>query len=150
MSIRERYPTDLTDAQWAKIEPLIPKPKPGGRPATVSRREIVNAIFYHVRNGGTWRAMPHDLPHWKTVHHYFSQWRDDGTWQRVHDAVRDDTRRAAGRDVSPSAAILDAQSVKTAEPGTRARVAGPAAGLTGASSSRVASVTSPSIRSGSC
>ena len=142
MSTRERYPTDLTDAQWARIADLIPPPKPGGRPATVSRREIVNAIFYHVRNGGTWRALPHDFPHWKTVHHYFSQWRDDGTWQRVHDAVRDDTRRAAGRDVSPSAAILDAQSVKTAEKG------GSAVGSTAAKWSTGASVTSPSIRSG--
>ncbi|MGH9176388.1 MAG: transposase, partial [Vicinamibacterales bacterium] len=70
MSTRERYPTDLLDAQWARIVDLIPQPKPGGRPATVSRREIVNAIFYHVRNGGAWRALPHDFPHWKTVHHY--------------------------------------------------------------------------------
>jgi transposase len=140
---RPRYPTDLTHVQWARIERLVPQPKPGGRPATVDRREIVNAIFYHVRNGGTWRALPHDFPHWKTVYHYFSQWRDDGTWQRIHDAVRDDTRRAAGRDPSPSAAILDAQSVKTAEKG------GPAAGSTGARRSTGASATSLSIRSGS-
>src|SRR5215208_3876234 len=114
---RQPYPTDLTDAQWARIAPLVPTPNPGGRPATVDLREIVNAIFYHVRNGGVWRSLPHDLPKWQTVYDYFRQWRDDGTWQRIHDAVRDDTRRAAGRDVSPSAAILDAQSVKTAEKG---------------------------------
>ena len=125
---RQRYPTDLTDAQWQRIEALVPKPKPGGRPATVERREIINAIFYHVRNGGTWRALPHDFPRWKTVYHYFCQWRDDGTWQRIHDAVRDATRRAAGRDPSPSAAILDAQSVKTAEKGGSAAGSMPASG----------------------
>jgi transposase len=141
---RKPYPTDLTDAQWARIEYLIPQPKPGGRPASVSRREIVNAIVYHVRNGGTWRALPHDFPHWKTVYHYFSQWRDDGTWERLHDAVRDDTRRIAGRDPSPSAAILDAQSVKTAEK------RGPAAALMAARRSRGASGTSPSTRSDCC
>ena len=139
---RERYPTDLTDAQWRRIEPVVPKPKSGGRPATVERREIVNAIFYHVRNGGVWRALPHDLPKWRTVYSYFRLWRDDGTWQRIHDAVRDELREAAGRDPSPSAAILDAQSVKTVEKGgsvawTRSR------------RSRAASATSPSIRSAS-
>ena len=112
---REPYPTDLTDAQWKRIEPQVPKPKAGGRPASVDRREIVNAIFYVVRNGCTWRALPHDFPRWQTVYHYFRLWRDDGTWQHLHDRLRDETRAAAGRDASPSAAILDAQSVKTAE-----------------------------------
>jgi putative transposase len=112
---REPYPSDLTDAQWERIEPHVPKPKPGGRPASVDRREIVNAIFYVVREGITWRAMPHDFPPYRTVYHYFRLWRDDGTWQTIHDALRDETRRAAGRDVSPSAAIIDAQSVKTVE-----------------------------------
>ena len=144
---RQPYPTDLTDAQWAHIEDLVPKPKPGGRPATVERREIVNAIFYHVRNGGVCRSLPHDLPKWQTVYDYFRQWRDDGTWQRLHDAVRDHTRRAAGRDPSrhpcagTRAAILDAQSVKTAEKG------GAAAGSTGVRRSRAANATSPSTRS---
>jgi transposase len=140
---RQRYPTDLTDAQWARIAPLVPTPKPGGRPASVERREIVNAIFYHVRNGGVWRALPHDLPKWQTVYYYLRLWRDDGTWQRIHDAVRADTRRAAGRDPSPSAAILDAQSVKTAEKG------GSVAASTAARRSKVASATSPSTRSAS-
>ncbi len=112
---RERYPTDLTDAQWKRIEGQVPKPKAGGRPASVDRREIVNAIFYVVRNGCTWRALPHDFPRWQTVYHYFRLWRDDGTWQHLHDTLRDETRVGAGRDPSPSAAILDAQSVKTAE-----------------------------------
>jgi putative transposase len=114
---RERYPTDLTDAQWKRIAPQVPTPKAGGRPASVDRREIVNAIFYVVRNGCTWRALPHDFPRWHTVYHYFRLWRDDGTWQQLHDTLRDDTRQRAGRDASPAAAILDAQSVKTAEKG---------------------------------
>ena len=112
---RHPYPSDLTDAQWEQIEPHVPKPKPGGRPASVERREIVNAILYLVREGITWRAMPHDFPDYRTVYHYFARWRDDGTWQTIHDALRDTTRQAAGREASPSAAILDAQSVKTVE-----------------------------------
>src|SRR5687767_13001332 len=101
---RQRYPSDLTDAQWHKIEPHVPKPKPGGRPASVECREIVNAIFYVVREGITWRALPHDFPPWRTVYHYFRLWRDDGSWQAIHDALRDEVRQAAGREVSPSAA----------------------------------------------
>jgi len=112
---RPAYPSDLTDAQWDQIEAHVPKPKSGGRPASVSRREIVNAILYLVREGITWRAMPHDLPDYRTVYHYFARWRNDGTWQAIHDALRDEVRTAAGRAVSPSAAILDAQSVKTVE-----------------------------------
>jgi putative transposase len=112
---RQPYPSDLTDAQWKRIEPHVPKPKPGGRPASVDRREIVNASFYVVREGITWRALPHDFPPWRTVYHYFRVWRDDGSWQAIHDALRDDTRQAAGREPSPSAAIIDAQSVKTVE-----------------------------------
>lgn len=112
---RERYPSDLTDAQWERNAPHVPKPKPGGRPASVERREIINAVLYLVREGITWRAMPHDFPPYRTVYHYFRLWRADGTWQSIHDALRDETRQAAGREVSPSAAILDAQSVKTVE-----------------------------------
>ncbi len=114
---RQPYPTDLTAAQWKQIEAQVPKPKAGGRPASVDQREIVNAIFYVVRNGCTWRALPHDFPRWQTVYHYFRLWRDDGTWQQLHDTLRDAARHRAGRASSPSAAILDAQSVKTAEKG---------------------------------
>jgi putative transposase len=138
---RKRYPSDLTAAQWRRIEPYVPAPKDGGRPATVDRREIVNAVLYVVREGCSWRALPGDFPAWQTVYHYFRLWRDDGTWQQLHDALRDEVRAAAGRDSSPSAAILDAQSVKTAEKG------GPVAATTPARRSKAASVTSPSIRS---
>ena len=115
--MRQGYPTDLTDAQWAILAPLIPAAKPGGRPRSVDPREVANAILYHLRNGGTWRSLPHDLPPWKTVYHYFRAWRLDGTWEAVHDALRDRVRAAAGRHASPSAAILDSQTVKTTEKG---------------------------------
>lgn len=139
---RPRYPTDLTDVQWQRIEPLVPNPKPGGRPARVPRREIVNAVLYLVREGCTWRGLPHDFPAWRTGYHYFRLWRDDGTWQRIHDALRDQTRAAAGRDPSPATAILDAQSVRTAEKG------GCAASIP-SRRSKDATAISPSIRSGS-
>jgi transposase len=111
------YPTDLTDAQWKRIAPYVPKPKPGGRPATYNRREIVNAILYQTRNGGTWRSLPHDLPPYRIAFHYFRAWQTDGTWDRIHDAMRDKVRRQAGKKPKPSAAILDSQSVKTTEQG---------------------------------
>jgi len=114
---RQGYPTDLTDAQGAILAPLIPAAKPGGRPRSGDPREVANAILYHLRNGGTWRSLPHDLPPWKTVYHYFRAWRLDGTWEAVHDALRDRVRAAAGRHASPSAAILDSQTVKTTEKG---------------------------------
>ena len=115
--IRPPYPTDLTDAQWAILAPLVPAAKPGGRPRSADIREVVNAVLDHLRNGGTWRSRPHDLPPWKTVSHSFRSWRLDGTWERIHEALRDAVRRADGRDPSPSAAILASQSVKTTEKG---------------------------------
>lgn len=114
---RPAYPSDLTDAQWRVLEPLLPPAKPGGRPRGADLREVVNAILYLARNGATWRALPHDFPPWRTVYHYFRAWRQDGTWERVHDALRDQVRTQAGRDPSPSAAILDSQSVRTTEKG---------------------------------
>ena len=114
---RKPYPSDLTDAQWALLEPLIPPAEPGGRRRTVDVRAVLDGIFYLLRNGCAWRALPHDLPPWGTVHYYYRRWRRDGTWQRVHDALRAEVRAAAGREPSPSAAILDSQSVKTTEKG---------------------------------
>jgi putative transposase len=114
---RQAYPTDLTDAQWALLVALLPAAKSGGRPRSADLREVVNAILYVLRNGITWRALPHDFPPWQTVYHYFRAWRQDGTWAAVHDALRERVRAAAGRPVGPSAAILDSQSVKTTDKG---------------------------------
>ena len=116
---RAVYPSDLTDAQWRRIEPLIPHPRGQGRPRKASYREILNACLYLLRTGCAWRLLPHDFPHWKTVYTYFRLWRLAGVWEKIHDRLRDQTREAAGRERSPSAAILDSQSVKTAQKGAR-------------------------------
>jgi putative transposase len=114
---RKSYPSDLTDAQWALLEPLLPRPSRFGRPRKTDLREIVNALCYHVREGGAWRALPHDFPPWRTVYNYFQWWTWDGTWQKIVDALRPQVRAKARRDPSPSAAAIDSQSVKTAEGG---------------------------------
>ena len=114
---RQAYPSDLSDTEWQLLEPLLPAPKPGGRPVKYPRREVVNAIMYVLRSGCAWRMLPHDLPPWRTAFHYFRTWRKDGTWERVHQALRERVRKADGRQISPSAAIIDSQSVKTTEKG---------------------------------
>ena len=114
---RKRYPSDLTDEQWAILEPWIPPPRPGGRPRNTDMREVVNAIFYLTREGCAWRALPHDLPPWKTVYNYFEAWKRDGTWDRFLTALRRRVRRAAGRDPDPRVGCIDSQSVKTASGG---------------------------------
>src|SRR6476646_6666714 len=115
MASRRGYPSDLSDEQWAVIEALVPAVRSGGRPEKHPRRAIVNAIFYVVRTGCSWRQLPHDFPPWQTVFWYFKQWRADGTTDRLYDALRDRVRDAAGRDPMASAGIVDAQSVKGAD-----------------------------------
>jgi putative transposase len=109
------YATDLTDDQWQAISRLIPSVKPGGRPRSVEMRQVLNAIFYLGRTGCAWRMLPKDFPPKDTVYTYFRNFREDGTWERIHDLVRNRIRLKHGKQKQPSAAIIDSQSVKTTE-----------------------------------
>jgi transposase len=116
-----RYPSDLTDLQWANIAHLFPgaerPPGSRGRKRTYDRKDIVDAVFYLARTGCQWRSLPHDFPPWKLVSYYFYTWRDAGVWDELHDTLRRDVRKLLNREETPSAAIVDSQSVKTTESG---------------------------------
>ena len=117
LTMRKSYPTDLTDAQWKLISPLIPPAKPGGRPRRVDIREVLNTLLYQERAGCQWALLPHDLLPKSTVWDYFVRWRDDGTLGRIVDALRVQVRVAEGRDSTPEVAYIDSQTVKTTEQG---------------------------------
>ncbi|HEY9609001.1 MAG TPA: IS5 family transposase [Allocoleopsis sp.] len=121
---RKAYKTDITEAQWQILEPLIPPAKTGGHPRTADMREVVNGIFYVLRTGCGWEMLPHDLPPYSTVYHYFRRWQKTGVWQEMNTALRQRLRQEQGRNPQPSAAICasqqrfaiaDSQSVKTTE-----------------------------------
>lgn len=113
MSERKPYPTDLTEKQWEQLRPLLPQK----RTAPEKAREYVNAILYVLRTGGSWRMLPHDFPAYQTVYTYFRKLCRDGSWERINDQLREQVRRAAGREPEPSLLIVDSQSVKTTEKG---------------------------------
>jgi putative transposase len=116
--MRKRYPSDLTDAQWEALQPLIPPAKPGGRPRAVDMREVLNTLFYKSRSGCQWDMLPHDLLPKSTVRDYFDAWQEDGTWQQFLDALRPQVRKAQGRQHdTPGTAYIDSQSVKATEMG---------------------------------
>jgi len=140
---RTSYPSDLTDAQYALIEPMIPPAEPGGRDRSVDMREVINGILYFLRSGCSWRMLPHEFPPWGTVHYYYRRFRLDGTWQLIHDKLREKVRRKAGKKPTPSAGIIDSQSVKTTAPQKGGRMV-----TTRARRSPAESGTSVSIRSG--
>lgn len=139
-----RYPSDLTDEEWALVEPLIPPAKRGGRQRTVTVREVLNGIFYVLMTGCQWRALPRDLPPRSTVHEYLGLWEWDGTLARIHHALFVEVRATAGKEASPTAAIIDSQSVKGAEKGGRGLTR---RATTRAKRSKARSATSSSIRS---
>lgn len=114
---RKPSPSDVSAAEWQQLTPLIPPAKSGGRHRTVDMQEMLNGLFSVNRTGWSWRALPHDLPPWSPVDHYVRLWRQDGTWERIQSPLREQVRVQAGREPTPSAAILERQSVRTTEKG---------------------------------
>ena len=114
---RSAYPSDLTDEQWVILAPLLPPPRQNCRPRQADMREVLNAILYLLRTGCAWRLLPHDLPPYRTVFYYFTKWRKCGVWKKLHDKLHEQLRELGGRSATPSAAIIDSQSVKTTEKG---------------------------------
>ena len=114
---RQVYPTDLNDTEWAQIAPYLPGGSKRGAPRQIPWREILNGIFYVVKNGCGWRGMPHDLPNWKTVYHYFRQFRLNGLWETINHQIREAVRQKTGRNAQASAMIVDSQTAKSAEGG---------------------------------
>jgi putative transposase len=121
---RKAYPSDLTDAQWRLIAPLIPDAKPGGRPRKYEMREVIDGLLYLVREGCSWRGPPHDLPHWKTCYNFLRQFEADGTWDALVAALRVEVRTKLGREPTPSGACIDSQSAKTSHGGAEVGVDG--------------------------
>ena len=121
---RKPYDSDLTDAQWSVLDPLLPPPKRRGRPRKTDLREVVNAIICALRSGCSWRMLPRDLPPRQTVYAYFRTWKTDGMLKRIHDTLRAEVRRSDGRNPEPGAAVIDSQSAQTTESGDRGYDAG--------------------------
>jgi transposase len=142
-----RYPSDLTDAEWGLIAPLIPPAKHGGRHRQVNVREVLNAIFYVLSTGCQWKALPKDLPPKSTAHYYFMLWDWDGTLERIHHVLYVQVREREGREASPTAAVIDSQSAKTAQKGAKLSIR---RASMRAKRSRGASGTSSSTRSACC
>ena len=140
---RNPYPSDVTDEEWALLEPSIPQATPGGRPEDHPKREILHAIFSVLRAGCAWRLLPHDFPPWPSAYPYCRAWQHDGRWPVMHDLLRGDGRVAAGRHRQPSAGSIDSQSVKTT-------ATGGATGTRHTTTSTAANALSSSRREGSC
>jgi len=141
------YPSDLSDAQWSRLEPLLKESRgrrhAGGRPRKHELRRVVDALLYVVKTGCQWRQLPENFPPWKTVHEQFRWWRDSGVWERVVKALREEGRVGRGRNATPTVAIIDSQSAKTA-------LKGGGEATTRARKSKAASGTSPSTRKAIC
>jgi putative transposase len=135
LSTRKPYPSDLNNKEWALLAPFMPDAASEGRPREYDYREILNGIYYVLRTGCSWRMLPHDLPDWQSVYHYFRKWRKDGTWERMNLDLNEQLRQKLGKEASPSVGILDSQSVKTTEKGG-------SVGMTQANRSKAAKGTS--------